>query len=410
MQGNPRFFRSRSAAIRATLVVTCLLISDTSIAAEQEVIGQPLPVGAHPQSLQSAPKEPDWQTLALDGLSASRASQILASLDDEPITTRGAKEVGLYKQISPSVVLVVTNDALGSGTYIGSNLILTNWHVVEGVNEVGILFKPAREGEKIDPAAVVRGTVIKADPVPDLALLKVSSVPPYVHPLGLGSATDIQVGADVSAIGHPNGEAWTYTKGIISQIRRDFQWGDYPHHANVIQTQTPINPGNSGGPLLSDTGRLLGVNSFKAEGEGLNFAVSVEDISAFLKSRSQWVLPSKTPKQPCSTRQLYQGRDQTNKGGLIQYDTNCDAKADAYLFVPDNKSKPSEIGRDSNFDGKIDITVYDTDRDGKWDISFHDPISNGTIDLVGYHPDGEITPSSYETYKAYVARLNLARR
>ena len=120
---------------------------------------------------------------------------------------------------------MVTNDALGSGTYIGSNLILTNWHVVEGVNEVGILFKPAREGEKIDPAAVVRGTVIKADPVPDLALLKVSSVPPYVHPLGLGSATDIQVGADVSAIGHPNGEAWTYTKGIISQIRRDFAVG-----------------------------------------------------------------------------------------------------------------------------------------------------------------------------------------
>ena len=33
-----------------------------------------------------------------------------------------------------------------------------------------------------------------------------------------------------------------------------------------------------------------------------------------------------------------------------------------------------------------------------------------TIDLVGYHPDGKITPSRYETYKAYVARLNLAGR
>ena len=74
-----------------------------------------------------------------------------------------------------------------------------------------------------------------------------------------------------------------------------------------------------------------------------------------------------------------------------------------------NRSR-SEIGRDSNFDGKIDIAVYDTDRDGKWDISFHDADFDGTIDLVGYHPDGEITPSSYETYKAYVARLNLARR
>ena len=57
-------------------------------------------------------------------------------------------------------------------------------------------------------------------------------------------------------------------------------------------------------------------------------------------------------------------------------------------------------------DGKIDIVVDDTDRDGKWDISFHDVDFNGTIDLVGYHPDGKITPSRYETYKAYVARLN----
>ena len=206
---------------------------------------------------------------------------------------------------------------------------------------------------------------------------------------------------------------WTYTRGIISQIRRDFDWKDeaYPHHhATVIQTQTPINPGNSGGPLLSDSGRLLGVNSFKAEGEGLNFAVSVEDISAFLKSPNQWAASSKTSKQVCSTRKLYEGRDQANTGGLIQYDTNCDGKADFVLFMPDDKSKPVQALIDSNFDGNVDIVVYDTDRDGKWDISFHDVDFDGTIDLVGYHPDGKITPSRYETYAAYTARLNLARR
>jgi hypothetical protein len=65
---------------------------------------------------------------------------------------------------------------------------------------------------------------------------------------------------------------------------------------------------------------------------------------------------------------------------------------------------------DSNFDGNVDIVVYDTDRDGRWDISFHDVDFDGTIDLVGYHPDGKITPSRYETYKTYLARLNLAGR
>jgi S1-C subfamily serine protease len=82
----------------------------------------------------------------------------------------------------------------------------------------------------------------------------------------------------------PTGEAWTYTTGVISQYRRAYEWqaeGDpIKHKADIIQTQTPINPGNSGGPLLGDTGNLIGVNSFKASGEGLNFAVSVSRRSS----------------------------------------------------------------------------------------------------------------------------------
>jgi hypothetical protein len=79
-------------------------------------------------------------------------------------------------------------------------------------------------------------------------------------------------------------------------------------------------------------------------------------------------------------------------------------------LLPDDKSKPRKALIDSNFDGNIDIVVDDNDRDGKWDISFHDVDFDGTIDLVGYHPDGKITPSRYETYAAYAARLNVAGR
>jgi hypothetical protein len=122
------------------------------------------------------------------------------------------------------------------------------------------------------------------------------------------------------------------------------------------------------------------------------------------------VVPPQASKQSCTARRLYEGRDQGNTGGLVQFDENCDGKVDAWLFVPDDRSKPIQALIDSNFDGKIDIVVDDTDRNGKWDISFHYVDFNQTIDLVGYHPDGEITPSSYETYEAYVVRLNLARR
>ena len=91
---------------------------------------------------------------------------------------------------------------------------------------------------------------------------------------------------DVHAIGHPTGEAWTYTTGVISQYRQAYEWQveDDPikHRADIIQTQTPINPGSSGGPLFGDSSSLIGVNSFKAGGEGLNFAVSVDEVRKFL--------------------------------------------------------------------------------------------------------------------------------
>jgi S1-C subfamily serine protease len=404
MQSNPNLFGLPQTALRSVLVAACLLICGASLAAEQEFIGQPLSVGTHPQSLPSIPKEPDWQMITLDGLSASRISQVLeATLDEEAFRTRGPREVGLYKKISPSVVRVYTTDREGSGSYIGSNLILTNWHVVQGSNEVGVLFKSPQEGVEANPAAMVRAAVIRADLVRDLALLRVASVPPNVRPLELGSAAEIQVGADVSAIGHPNNEPWTYTKGMISQIRRDFSWEaeGYSHRATVIQTQTPINPGNSGGPLLGDSGKLLGVNSFKdPDAENLNFAVSVEDVSAFLKSPSKGAVPRQASKQSCASRQLYEGRDQGNTGGQVDFDTNCDGKADRLLFIPDDKSKPISALIDSNFDGRTDIEVDDINRDGKWDISFYDTNFDGTFDLKGYHPDGGLAASRYEKYAA----------
>src|SRR5690606_14286963 len=123
--------------------------------------------------------------------------------------------------------------------------------------------------------------VVKRDGVADLALLQVADVPAGVKPLAVGSAASVQVGADVHAIGHPTGEAWTYTRGVVSQVRKDYAWMD-EHKATVIQTQTPINPGNSGGPLINDDLEIIGVNSFKADGEGLNFAVSADDVKAFL--------------------------------------------------------------------------------------------------------------------------------
>lgn len=70
------------------------------------------------------------------------------------------------------------------------------------------------------------------------------------------------------------------------------------------------------------------------------------------------------------------------------------------LYIPDKRSEPTKLLIDSNSDGDADIVVLDSDRDGKWDTSLHDVNFDGETDLLGYHPDGELQPSSYEKYAA----------
>jgi serine protease Do len=65
-------------------------------------------------------------------------------------------------------------------------------------------------------------------------------------------------GDQVFAIGHPMGQEWTVTQGIISATHKRSQntWQE------VIQTDVSINQGNSGGPLFTATGTVVGVNTF----------------------------------------------------------------------------------------------------------------------------------------------------
>jgi len=178
---------------------------------------------------------------ATDDLPVHRAGEALRKVTSAArLSTRGAKEAKIYRAWSGSVVLIVTDDGLGSGVLVGPNTIVTNVHVVEGFQDVAIIFKPSEEGRKVTAADIVRGRVTRSDPTTDLALVEVSTLKNDAHPIPLGSEKEIEIGADVHAIGHPTGEAWTYTKGVISQFRRDYEWKTETgvvHHADVIQTQ-----------------------------------------------------------------------------------------------------------------------------------------------------------------------------
>jgi S1-C subfamily serine protease len=419
--------RTLGIAAFATTIGACLTVV-TAVLAQGGALplpeSTPGPLGASASGAGTSSERtelPDGIELR-PGRTAAYASALSSVRPDARGQVRGAKEVQLYRAASPAVVLVVSESGLGSGALISAGGdIVTNWHVISGQREVGVIFKPQVEGKDITKADVRRAVVVKSDEVADLALLRVLEVPQDVTPLQFGLFSDVSVGADVHAIGHPTGQAWTYTKGVVSQIRQNYKWtseSKKAHQATVIQTQTPINPGNSGGPLLADDGRIIGINSFKSAGEGLNFAVAVPDLQRFLDSpgRTAATIPSR-PRQTASAactkgepKELYSGPSGDGKETRTGFDMDCDGKPDFEFRVPNDRSAPVSVVFDENGDGKPDSLVLDFERDKKWDLSLHDTNFDGRWDLVGHHPNGDITATRYERYDVYMARTSGGRK
>jgi S1-C subfamily serine protease len=214
----------------------------------------------------------------------------------EPILTRGEAGISVYKKVSPSVVMVVvanldqgkvTDSALGTGVVIDTaGHVLTNWHVINGF-ESGIMFLKPTNGTEPDENKAYGMEVVGWSEQADLALLKIVKPPAGLPAVELGDASAIQVAEDIHIIGHPHAKPWSYSTGVVSQIRDNYDWqyeDGSNHHANVLQMQTAINPGNSGGPVLDNAGRMLGLVAMSEEGQNLDYAVEIDVVKSFVRN------------------------------------------------------------------------------------------------------------------------------
>ncbi|MCF8132762.1 MAG: trypsin-like peptidase domain-containing protein [Synechococcus sp. Tobar2m-G35] len=157
----------------------------------------------------------------------------------------------------------------GQGTGVifqKEGLILTNAHVVEGSTRVSVGLVDGRRLE---------GSVVGADPITDLAVVRVpASGPLPVAPLGNSDA--VQVGDWAIAVGNPFGLDNTVTLGIISSVNRNAaKLGITDKRLDLIQTDAAINPGNSGGPLLNAEGEVIGINALVRSGPGAGLGFSI---------------------------------------------------------------------------------------------------------------------------------------
>ena len=298
----------------------------------------------------------------------------------EEIKLRGSGS-SIYSDYADSVFLIVTSKGkggIGSGSLIDkSGLILTNAHVVVGNPTVQVVARPPR-GKKLEDAKIYTGNVLLINEQLDLAIIKVFGVDQKTKVIPLGDTASISIAEEVHAIGHPKGLFWSYTKGVVSQIRPDYEWGTKnkkKYKATLIQTQTPISPGNSGGPLFSDRGKLIGVNTMKLPGENLNFAVAVEHALDIIKSDQlkKNIAEAKPSNKPTWIEAKYPE--------ARSYDSNKNGVMDSWYVDKDKNGKIDRGFVDDNENGVIDGILVDKNENGIWELFLVDKNEDGKIDF-----------------------------
>jgi len=217
------------------------------------------------------------------------------SNDGNKLVTQEEEDIaGVVSKVRPSVVSIVTQSRVGSGSLYSAQeedgagtgmivgkdgYIMTNKHVIDGANTITVILA--------DGTTYTDVKLLGTDPLNDVAFLKINGVG-NLPAVELGDSTTINVGEKVVAIGNSLGQYQnTVTSGIISGTGRPIsaQAGDSIENlTDLIQTDAAINPGNSGGPLLNLRGQVIGINTAIAQdAQGIGFSIPINATKGILK-------------------------------------------------------------------------------------------------------------------------------
>jgi S1-C subfamily serine protease len=193
----------------------------------------------------------------------------------EPLDAYSQVVAGVAAELTPKVASLrvphsgggMRGEGLGSAViYTPDGFLLTNAHVVGRSDHGNAVFSDGA-------SAAFR--VVGADPLSDLAVVRVDSSTP--NPAVLGEADDLVVGQLVVAVGSPLGLTGSVTAGVVSALGRSLPTRAGSNSRvveDVIQTDAALNPGNSGGALADSRARVVGINTAVA-GVGLGLAVPI---------------------------------------------------------------------------------------------------------------------------------------
>lgn len=235
------------------------------------------------QFISSSSVENNGNTLSIEDINTA-----LISLNEYSETS-----VAVAKKVKPSIVGISveysvssifnkgtsTGKAEGSGVIISSDgYILTNNHVVNSSStssyyEIGEASKVTVKLYNDDTEYDAK--IIGTDEQTDLAVIKIDKTD--LTAAELGNSDTVQVGEFCMAVGNALGLGDTVTSGIVSAVNREVTDSDNNTYT-AIQTDAAINSGNSGGALVNSKGQVIGINTLKIAGtgvEGVGFAIPI---------------------------------------------------------------------------------------------------------------------------------------
>ena len=251
------------------------------------------------QSSESSGIEPKSRDIDIEG--TNEVTQI-PQMEPQTVTAVVTDVTEVVKTAMPCVVSITNlysgtdwygettqEEASGSGIIVGETddelLIVTNYHVIEGCDELSVQFIDDHE-----VLAYVKGT----DSSNDLAVITVflddieESTRGQIAIATLGDSDALQVGEPAIAIGNSLGYGQSVTTGVISALNREVVIDDNTSY--LIQTDAAINPGNSGGALLNVKGEVIGINSNKIANyviEGMGYAIPMTTAKPVIEELMQ---------------------------------------------------------------------------------------------------------------------------
>lgn len=252
--------------------------------------------------LQNIAKTND-STIIKDADSTTNSSINTSFISLEDFSDTG---VAVAKKVLPSVVgikveysvssifnknMSSTAEAEGSGIIISEDgYILTNNHIIN-TSSSSSFYEVGKANKVIvtlyNDETEYEGTIVGTDEQTDLAVIKIDKT--GLTAATLGDSDTVQVGEFAMAVGNPLGMQSSVSSGMISAVNRKVTSDGITF--TLIQTDTAINSGNSGGALVNSKGEIIGINTLKMLGsgiEGMGFAIPINSAKPIYEQLIQY--------------------------------------------------------------------------------------------------------------------------